>query len=211
MKDKRLITFTLTAAALTAAGSAALVWNPRRVAQAEEALRLAASQKAEELASQISVRSQFAIEANCGGESTTEILELNPDEITGKLIIDTMNREDFLGCSLAGISTQQLLIDGPEGGDMPLTGSDFQNGSAHVELKQNGESVEVVVSATAKAGFFRSAISAEAHASRSLTGDIQQISTKMIEAYTEAAPIVQKGEFRRASNQVAADPLQHRW
>lgn len=211
MKSKRLVTLAVTAVALTTAGSAILARNPRRVAQAEESLRLAASQKAEELASQISVRLQFAIEANCGGKSTTEVLELNPDEITGKLIVDTMNSEALLGCSLAGISTQQLLIDGPEGGDMPLTASGFQNGSAHVELKQNGESVEVMVSATAKAGFFRSAISAEAHASRSLTGDIQQISTKMIEAYTEAAPIVQKGEFRRASNQVATDPLQHRW
>lgn len=211
MKDKRLITLTVTAAALTAAGSAALVWNPRRVAQAEEALRLAASQKAEELASQISVRSQFAIEANCGGESTTEILELNPDEITGKLIIDTMNREDFLGCSLAGISTRQLLIDGPKTGDTPLTGAGFQNGSAHVEVKQNGENVEVTVSAAAKAGLFRSAISAEAHAFRSLTGDVQQISTRMIEAYTEAAPAVQQRGTVRPSNQVAADAPQHRW
>lgn len=211
MGNKKLMTITVTAVALMAAGSTVLASNPRRLAQAEESLRLAAGSKADELASQVSVRSQFAIEADCGGERTAELLELNPDQITGQLIVDTTNSEALLGCSLAGISTRQLLIDGPQTGDIRLTGSGFQNANAHVEVEQNGENVEVTVSATARVGLFRSAISAEAHASRSLTADVQQISTRMIDAYTEAAPIVQQRKALRSSSQVAVEPPQRRW
>lgn len=206
MGNKKLMAFTVTAVALTAAGAAVIATNPRRVAEAEESLRLATAAKAEELASQVTVKSQFAVEANCGGKKTAKVLELDPDEITGSLIVNTMNDESLTGCTFAGVSTQHLLIQGPETGDIPLTGTGFGLAAAHVEVSDTGEEVEVAVSSAAKVGLFRSAISAEAHASHSLAEDAQRISTGMMQAYTEAAPIIQRQSSQKTITQVVVPP-----